>query len=253
MKCQYCGSEIESTVVGVCSVCGSPLQSFTQGTIYANNTDSSSSQAMNSGAFNAAYGQPVQVQNYSQQYPQPQMNNQQQNVQPQMMNNQQQYPQQMAQAQMNNPQQMYQGVNQPGLGNVFTQPNISKKDFINLPELGDWKKNFKETMILSYVIIAINMIIAAIYNPVGAVVILVFLGLILGIHLGLNKPCAIILLVLSIINLILNMISGVSAGYVLVAIGGWSVKLLFDLDKLWKEFQSTGVVPTYVLRRKNQK
>lgn len=234
MKCQYCGSEVSGTS-NVCQVCGSPLQ-LSQGTVYASSEP-------------AANVPPVPVQNYAPQ----QSYNGGQNVNYPQTPAQNYNQQQFNQPPVNSVPQVNQNNGQPIPGSAFSQSAITKESMVNLPEMAEWKKNFRDTAIIAYIAVAFNFILACVYNPVGIVVELIVLGLVLGAHLKYNKPCAIAYLTLASISFILNLISGLTAGMVLVAIGGWFVKLLFDLDKLWIQFQNTGVVPTYTLKKNKQK
>lgn len=69
------------------------------------------------------------------------------------------------------------------------------------------KKNIKTLSIVAYVLVGINLVIAVLANPWALIDTVLLLGLVLGVHLGRNKGCAIALLVYTIVNAIIGLVS----------------------------------------------
>ena len=76
------------------------------------------------------------------------------------------------------------------------------------------KKNIKYLSIVAYVLVGLNVVIAFVGSPLVLLDCALLLGLTLGVHLGKNKDCAVALLVYTIINAIVSLIT---AG----TVGGW--------------------------------
>ena len=85
-----------------------------------------------------------------------------------------------------------------------------RKNYASAP----MKKNIKSLSIVAYVLVGLNVVIAFVGSPLVLLDCALLLGLTLGVHLGKNKGCAVALLVYTIINAIVSLIT---AG----TVGGW--------------------------------
>ena len=266
MKCEYCGSEISSDT-RICKVCGSPV-SMSGATIYAgseNFQNPSPSLSLQKNAEPSVSAQNYSVaqnnvfqpqQNPAQNFSQQQFNQTPVNggfdVQPvapnlQQTNNFNQQPQQFQNGQQGGFGQQPipgGGYNQPILP---VQPNLTKKDFAQIPQLADWKKNFKITYIVGYICAGLMLISTFIVGPYALIDLAIVLGTTLGIHLKYSYGCAIGLLVYAIINTILGIVmTGSFSGWLILATAICAVRYMSAFEKYWKDYQSTGSVPTVI-------
>ncbi len=134
----------------------------------------------------------------------------------------------------------------PGEGSVPGQlPNLQpeepmaipadKKEFLKKYAPESFYKNLRINAIIGYVLCGINVLVA-LANPFAFLDVAIFLGLLLGMHLGKSKGCAIGILVYAIFGVVLNLIvNHVLAGYLWLIVGGYSVALFGNMDKLYRE------------------
>lgn len=253
MKCQYCGSEIAEGT-RICNVCGSPVV-LSQETFYASkdasaynqqNAPDYSAQQNYSGSQNNDFYQPQNhIQNYGQQFNQPMGGNEVQGIP------------NVPQGNDFNQQQMFSGV-QPPLQNSFgqplipVQPNLTKKEFINLPNLAAVKKDIKGVAIFGYICVAATIIFnLAMSNMGGLLDAAVLLALSLGIHLKYSRGCAIALTVYSIINMIVCIVVlGSPNGWLILAVGLGAMKATSYFNKYWQSYITTGGIPPVLPKHK---
>ena len=117
----------------------------------------------------------------------------------------------------------------------------TREEFLQLPENAKMKKEIKSSAIIAYVCAGITLLLSVIvggsYLSLIDVVILVALGLL--IHLKQSKAAAVILLVYSVINVIVTLITAHRlGGYLIVIAGVYATIYAFKLDKAWKEYQA---------------
>ena len=245
MKCQYCGSEIPNNT-SICNVCGSPVE-VPQGNAYANGSDPYGQQTaqnyipqqnFNGGQNNNFYQPQNPVQNYGQQFNQPMGGNDVQGIP------------NVPQGNNFNQQQMFPGVQQPMQNNfgqplIPVQPNLTKKEFIKLPNLLTIKRDIKGAAIFGYVCAAATMIFnLAMDNPGGLIDAVILLALSLGIHFKYSRGCAIGLTVYSIINMIVCIVAfGRPNGWLILAVGLGAMKATSNFNKYWKSYITTGGIP----------
>lgn len=116
---------------------------------------------------------------------------------------------------------------------------ISKKEFINKYAQPSLRKNITSIAILCYVCSGLTFIVSCIFNPWGIIDALILLGLALGMHLAKSKVCAILILILSIIEVLMSIVSGSFPFWWLVA-GISAVTTFSKIEKQYKTFISNG-------------
>lgn len=132
-------------------------------------------------------------------------------------------------------------VNGPTIGipTDIDRKSVSKKEFINKYASPVFKKNINSISIACYALSAISVAVnlamgSDFYFLIDTVVVL---AVVLGMHLGKSKICAILLLVISIAECILSSISlGRPAGWWWIIISIYAVSSFKKIDKEYKEF-----------------
>lgn len=112
---------------------------------------------------------------------------------------------------------------------------VSRKEFINKYAQPSLRKNITSIAILCYVCAGLTFIVSCLLNPFGIIDALALGGLALGMHLAKSKVCAILILVLSIIEVIMSLIVGMFPVWWLVA-GILAVVTFSKIDKQYKQF-----------------
>ena len=117
----------------------------------------------------------------------------------------------------------------------YETPHMSKKEYLKSHAPEGFYKTIKTWAIVSYVLIAINVVML-IFNPLGIFDIALMLGLTLGIHLKKSKGCAIALLIYGIFNFVVGIvINGAPMGILwLVA----AIVYLVQFNKAEKEYKA---------------
>jgi len=117
----------------------------------------------------------------------------------------------------------------------YETPYMSKKEYLKGHAPEGFYKTIKTWAIVSYVLIAINVVML-IFNPLGIFDIALMLGLTLGIHLKKSKGCAIALLIYGIFNFVVGIvINGAPMGILwLVA----AIVYLVQFNKAEKEYKA---------------
>lgn len=116
---------------------------------------------------------------------------------------------------------------------------VSRKEFINKYAQPSLKKNITSIAILCYVCAGLTFVVSCLLNPLGIIDALVLAGLALGMHLAKSKVCAILILILSIIEVLLSLISGSFPFWWLIA--GVSAVITFNkIEKQYKSFIANG-------------
>ena len=112
---------------------------------------------------------------------------------------------------------------------------VARKEFIEKYAQPSLRKNIKSIAILCYVCAGLTFLMSIAVNPYGIIDALVLLGFALGMHLAKSKVCAILILVLSIIEVILSLMVGAFPFWWLIA--GISAVVTFNkIEKQYKEF-----------------
>lgn len=116
---------------------------------------------------------------------------------------------------------------------------VSRKEFINKYAQPSLRKNITSIAILCYVCAGLTFVVSCLLNPLGIIDALVLAGLALGMHLGKSKVCAILILILSIIEVLLSLVSGSFPFWWLIA--GISAVMTFSkIEKQYKSFIANG-------------
>jgi len=145
-----------------------------------------------------------------------------------------------------------------GYNSAFGQPSaapsipagLSKKAYFNSYLSAQSKKSIRSAAILGYVCIGISFVLAAIMlNIVGIAFIAIMLALVFGFHIGKNKPCAIVLTVLAVIDSLMALIlTGQFSGYLMIICGISAIIATNAADKEYKSYlqsQNAGYNPYY--------
>ena len=169
------------------------------------------------------------------------------------------YPQNMVQQNvyqqtMNGQGMIYPGTGQPGMAqqNMYVQgnqPRLTRKDFINLPQMGNVKKNINVCAGLLYFSSLITLLYGFIADFPEIFFLDVGLLIILGVWLQLtySKICGLIILAYGIFDVVIWIIKfGQLGGILLAIVGIIAVSATFKYDKAWGEYINTGNIPQYI-------
>ena len=209
MKCNNCGAE-NADGSRFCTNCGA---------------------ALDNNAVDAGAQQDAQNMQYAQnaQYVQNAQNNQ--------------YAQPMQGTPMFNGQNVqnmqYNQYNQAG-----QYQQLTKEEFINLPAMEKQKKNANACAIICYVCAAITLIVQLVGGgfPIDAVILGVLGGI---IHWKKSFIASVILLAYSIFNFVICVfVLQTGGGWLIIVAGVYAVVTTYKINKAYKEYTSTGVVPT---------
>lgn len=112
---------------------------------------------------------------------------------------------------------------------------VSRKEFIDRYAQPSLRKNITSIAILCYVCAGLTFLVSCLLNPSGIIDALVLAAFALGMHLAKSKACAILILILSIVEVILSLASGSFPFWWLIA--GVSAVITFNkIDKQYKAF-----------------
>lgn len=116
---------------------------------------------------------------------------------------------------------------------------VSRKEFIEKYAQPSLRKNITSIAILCYVCAGLTFIVSCLLNPLGIIDALILAGLALGMHLAKSKVCAILILILSILEVLLSLVAGSFPFWWLVA--GVSAVITFkNIEKQYKIFVANG-------------
>lgn len=116
---------------------------------------------------------------------------------------------------------------------------VSRKEFIDKYAYPSLRKNITSIAILCYVCSGLTFIVSCLFYPLGIIDAVILLGLALGMHLAKSRVCAILILILSIIEVILSLLSGSFPFWWLIA--GISAVITFNkIEKQYKSFIANG-------------
>ena len=115
---------------------------------------------------------------------------------------------------------------------------VSKKEFINKYAQPSLRKDIKNIAIICYICAGLTFLVSCAVNPGGIIDALLLLGFALGMHLGRSKVCAILVFILSCIEVLAGLITlGVPPIWWLVA-GIWALVTFHKIDKQYRQFIS---------------
>ena len=116
---------------------------------------------------------------------------------------------------------------------------VSRKEFIEKYAQPSLRRNITSIAILCYVCSGLTFVVSCFMNPMGIIDALILLGLALGMHLAKSKVCAILILILSIIEVLLSLLVG--SGPIWWLIAGISAVVTFNkIEKQYKAFVQNG-------------
>lgn len=168
-------------------------------------------------------------------------------------------PQQINQQPQGTPMPNYQQLNfqQPPLNqmgmqqsqNIFMQNNIppfvnratvSRSEFLKKYAAPSLNKEWNNIGIFFYVAAGLGIILGIVMaNPLDLICSLILLGLALGTHFSVDKPCAIILLILSCLNTLGCMVLfGMPSGWLWIIVSALAVSKIGKIDAQYKQFRS---------------
>lgn len=112
---------------------------------------------------------------------------------------------------------------------------VSRKDFINKYAQPSLRKNITSIAILCYICAGLTFIVSCLFNPLGIIDALILAGLALGMQLAKSRSFAILILIFSIIEVLLSLVSGSFPFWWLIA--GISAVVTFSkIEKQYKQF-----------------
>lgn len=122
---------------------------------------------------------------------------------------------------------------------AIDKQSVSKKEFIAKYAPQALKKNIKTAAIVCYICVGISAVAALVLldNPLMLIDVVVYLALALGMHLGNSKICAILLLIFSVVECIISIVSfGTPSGWWLIIAAASAVSTFRKLDKEYNNF-----------------
>ena len=121
---------------------------------------------------------------------------------------------------------------------------MGRVEFSKLEAMKKVRKNITGAGIVCYVSAVLTLIMGMIGGNILVIVDVISL-IVLGlfIHLKLSYPASIILLVFSVVNVVLSFLSGAPGGWLLIVAGVYSIIACRKLDKAYKEYLATGMLP----------
>lgn len=175
-----------------------------------------------------------------------QQNTYQQNMYQQNMGQPNAYQQGMVQ-QNTYQQGMYQqGMYQQGMYQQGNQPRLTRKEFINLPQMSNIKKNINACVFAFYIVSAFNFGMGLVGSSPSMVYFDVAFVFLMGLLLQMtySKIVGLLSLGYGILNMIVFIIYvGYPGGYLIVIIGMLATSATFKFDKAWGEYINTGKKP----------
>lgn len=119
---------------------------------------------------------------------------------------------------------------------------ITKKEYIKSYADEPMIKDIKKAAIAGYVCTGITAVLGFAMASVTMIVeALIITGLLLGMHLGRKKWCAITYLVISILDCIISLaVTGKPSGWLLIISGIWAVVTFRKLEKAYQIFKNNG-------------
>lgn len=142
-------------------------------------------------------------------------------------------------------QQAYQQGQPYGQPYGSNQP-LSKKEFLNHPNLSKVKGNISYSSFTLYVCAAISLIVNLFAGNLFIFVdVLLVVGLSLGVQLAQSRVCAILIFIYSFINMIYMKINtGYNVGRLIMIAAVYALIATFQFQSAWKKYKRNGTLPT---------
>ena len=117
--------------------------------------------------------------------------------------------------------------------------NISKSEFVKKYAPKSVRNGITAAAIIGYICAGLTAVVSLVSNPLGLVDALAFLGLMLGVHLGKNLPCAIIALALSVFEVVVALVAlGSPSGWLWIVAGVLAVVNTAKAGSLYRQFRA---------------
>lgn len=119
---------------------------------------------------------------------------------------------------------------------------ITKKEYIKNYADEKMIKDIKKAAIVGYICSGITAILGIVMVNIGIIVeVLIMIGLLLGMHLGRKKWCAMTYMCIAILDCVVSMVlTGSPSGWLVIVAGIWSVNTFNKLDKAYRVFKDNG-------------
>ena len=123
---------------------------------------------------------------------------------------------------------------------------ITKREYIKNYADEKMIKDIKKSAIVGYVCSGITAVLGIVMANIGIIVeVLIMIGLLLGMHLGRKKWCAMTYLIIAILDCIVSMVfTGSPSGWLIIVAGIWAVSTFNKLDKAYRVFKDNGYKKT---------
>lgn len=136
----------------------------------------------------------------------------------------------------------------PPTGNPAQLPNaptaydgraVTKKEFIEKYASVSIRNGIRNAAIAAYICAGITAVYALLAAPLALIDAAVFLGVTLGMHLGKSKVCAIVMLVVSIVECVLGLImTGAFTSFLWIAASAWAIVYFRKADVQYAEYRA---------------
>ena len=112
---------------------------------------------------------------------------------------------------------------------------VSKKEFFRKHAGESFYRNLRINAIIGYVVCGITLM-TAVLNPFLVIDALLLLGLVLGMHLGTSKVCAILITVYGVFNVVSGLLSaGIPSGWAVLIVGIYSWIVFRNAEKRYRK------------------
>lgn len=121
--------------------------------------------------------------------------------------------------------------------------NITKREFLERYAPMSLRGDLKKAAIIGYICSGISAVFGLVMmNPFAILEVMIMVGLLLGMHLGRSKACAIIYLCIACLDCLVSIVTyGIPAGWLVIVAGILAVVTFGKIDKQYKEFKTTGM------------
>lgn len=122
---------------------------------------------------------------------------------------------------------------------------LTKKEFMNQPEMKRVKGNITASAGFLYMCSVISFLLVVVlqHNLFAIVDVALVLGLALGIHLAYSRVCAIAVMVYAVFNLIVSIATtGRANGYLIVLAAVYAIMATYQFKKNYDHYLETGEI-----------
>lgn len=120
---------------------------------------------------------------------------------------------------------------------------LTKKEFLDLPEMKNCKSNINSSGISLYIIGALNIVVQIVMKmfPLDGIILILF-GL--GVHLGQSRVCALLCAAFGVVNTLYLMVTtGRISGWWILLAGAYAVTYTFRFHSAWNKYKKDGTLP----------